>query len=96
MPRQLHPGRYVDYLVHADRAGVFALTLTTEAAAAGNSVAIAVNNAPAATVALAVTGWGSPAPQPAVPVRLNRGFNTLRITTRTATTGYALRRLELR
>jgi hypothetical protein len=96
MLRQLHPGRYVDYLVHADRAGVFALTLTTEAAAPGNAVAIAVNNAPAATVALAVTGWGSPAPQPAVPVRLNRGFNTLRITTRSATTGYALQRLELR
>ena len=97
MLRQLHPGRHVDYLVHADRAGVFALTLTTEAAAAGNSVAIAINNTPATTgVALAVTGWGSPAPQPSVPVRLNRGFNTLRITTRTATTGYALQRLELR
>jgi hypothetical protein len=95
--RYLQPGRYVDYLVHADRAATFALTLTTEAGAPGNSVDIAVNGTPVANdVPLTVTGWGTPAAQPPIPVSLDRGFNTLRLTTHAATTGYALHRLELR
>jgi hypothetical protein len=93
--RYLHPGSYVEYLIHADREGVFALTLTTEAADSGNTVDIAVNTKPVASgVALSVTGWGTPAAQPAIPVRLERGFSTLRLTTRTETTGYGLRRIE--
>ena len=94
--RYLHPGRHVDYLVHADRAGAYALTLTAEVGAPGNAVDVAVNGKRAANhVALAVTGWGTPLAQPPIPVNLDRGFNTLRLTTRTATTGYALHRLEL-
>jgi hypothetical protein len=95
--RHLAPGHYLDYLIHAERSGVFALTLTTEAGAPGNSVDIAVNNTLAApAIALSVTGWGTPAPQPSLPVTLDRGFNTLRVTTRMATTGYGLHRIELR
>jgi hypothetical protein len=93
--RYLHPGSYVEYLIHADRAGVFALTLTTEAADSGNTVDIAVNTTPVASgVALAVTGWGMPTAQASIPIRLERGFSTLRLTTRTETTGYGLRRIE--
>lgn len=82
--------------MRAEQAGDYALALLAEAARPGNRIAIAVNNAPAAVeVELAATGWGAPAPQAAPRLRLNAGFNTLRLRTRAEASGFVLHRLAL-
>jgi hypothetical protein len=95
--RHLHPGSHVDYLVHASAAGAYTLALVAEVAAAGNAVDIAVNGRTMASgLALtAVGGWGRPLPQPRARIVLNRGFNVVRLTTRSETSGYWVHRVEV-
>lgn len=94
--RHLPVGHAVDYLIHASHAGPLLLTLTTEAAAPGNVLGVAVNHGDEVGVAIEPAGWDVPVPQAGVVLRLAAGYNTLRITTRAATTGYGLHAIELR
>lgn len=94
--RYLAPGQSVSYLVHADTAGPRELVLVTEAAASGNVLGVAVNHGAEVAVELAPAGWNVPVAQPGVVLELAVGYNTLRVTTRAATTGYGLHALEWR
>lgn len=95
--RYLHPGMSVDYLLLAPHSGNYLLVINAEAGSAGNTLDIAVN---AKTVSnafeLHATGWGNPEENPPLTLPLTQGFNTLRITTRTETSGYGLSALTIR
>jgi hypothetical protein len=95
--RYLHPGSSLDYLVYAPAAGSYTLVLQAEAGQAGNTLDLALNGQPLASgFELLRTGWGTPASQPPLALPLTQGFNTLRITTRTETSGYALSAFTVR
>lgn len=94
--RYLHPGMSVDYLVLAPKSGMYSLVLNAAAERAGNTVDVAVN---AKTVGrgfeLKASGWSNPVDNTSLTLRLSRGFNTLRLTTRTETSGYWLSQLTI-
>lgn len=92
--RYLHPGSYVDYLIHAPSRGTQLLTIRAAAEVAGNTVDVLLNGETvAARLALASAGWDTPVDNTAVALPLRAGFNTLRIRTRDealVSGGYAL------
>ncbi len=93
----LHPGASVDYLVQAPASASYSLILRTEASQSGNSIDLAVNSVLVAPAfELAKTGWGNPTDNLPITVKLKQGFNTLRLTTRTETSGFILSSLSLR
>ena len=95
--RNLAPGRSIDYLVQAAQTGTYQLLLDVATTSSGNRIDLLVNGQRIANgFELSGNGWGKVVEQKPVHVVLNSGFNTLRITTRTADGGYDLQRLTLR
>ena len=95
--RYLHPGTSVEYLVQAPADASYSLILHTEAGESGNSIDLAVNSTLVAPAfELVKTGWGKPADNLPITVKLRQGFNTLRLTTRTETSGFIISSLSLR
>ncbi|MCX7257282.1 MAG: hypothetical protein NTZ64_11230, partial [Polaromonas sp.] len=88
--RYLHPGSYVNYVLLAPAGGTYSFVLNAEAGETGTTIDVAVN---ARTVAsgfeIKKTGWGTPADNLPIAISLKKGFNTLRITTRTETNGFS-------
>lgn len=95
--RYLHPGYFLDYVLLAPAGGVYALLLNAEAGQTGNLIDVAVN-AKAVVSAFEVrkTGWGTAGDNLPLTINLKKGFNTLRITTRTETNGFSLIALTIR
>lgn len=94
--RYLHPGNFVDYLILAPNKGGYQLVIKAEAEHPGNSIDISINGRPVGPgVPINPGGWGKPIDQPAVSLMLESGFNTLRITTRSETSGYGLESLNI-
>ena len=95
--RYLHPGAWIEYLVQAPASASYSLVIRSEANLAGNTIDLAVNSTLAAPAfEVAKTGWGHPADNPPITVKLNKGFNTLRLTTRTESSGFVISSLSLR
>ncbi len=95
--RYLHPGASVEYLVQAPASASYSLVIQTEAGESGNSIDLAVNSTVVAPAfELAKTGWGKPAGNLPIAVKLRQGFNTLRLTTRTESSGFIISGLSLR
>ncbi len=95
--RYKHPGDLTDYLIYTAVGGPYSLVLKTEASKAGNQLEIAVNGAVLPErLELSPAGWDVPIDNAPVPVTLNKGFNTIRITTRAETSGFMLRSLTIR
>ena len=95
--RYLHPGTSVEYLVQAPASASYSLILHAEAGASGNSIDLAVNSTLVApSFELVKTGWGNPADNTPITVKLRQGFNTLRLTTKTESSGFILSSLSLR
>jgi hypothetical protein len=95
--RYLHPGAWIEYLVQAPVSASYSLIIRSEANHGGNTIDLAVNStlvAPAFEVAK--TGWGHPTDNPPITVKLNKGFNTLRVTTRAESSGFVISSLSLR
>ena len=89
--RYLHPGAVLEYLVQAPASGTYSLVIRSEAAQVGNSIELAVNSTVVVLAfELAKTGWGTPADNPPVTLELEKGFNTLRLTTKTENQGFIL------
>ena len=89
--RYLHPGAVLEYLVQAPASGTYSLVIRSEAAQTGNSIELAVNSSVvAAAFELSKTGWGTPADNSPVALKLEKGFNTLRLTTKTENQGFIL------
>ncbi len=95
--RYLHPGTSVEYLVLAPASASYSLILHTEAGASGNSINLEVNSTLVAPAfELVKTGWGNPADNTPITVKLRQGFNTLRLTTKTESSGFNISSLSLR
>ncbi len=95
--RYKHPGDPTDYLIYTVDAGPHNLVLRSEASKEGNQVEIAVNGIVIhERLALSHAGWDTPADSAPVPITLSNGFNTIRITTKTETSGFMLRSLLIR
>lgn len=89
--RYLHPGSSINYLVNAPQGGTYALVLSAQAGQAGNTVDVAVNaRAVASGFALAAGALNATVDNAPIALPLSKGFNTLRLTTRTETSGYRL------
>lgn len=94
--RHLRPGRHVDYLVLAPASGRYRLTLHAEAGRAGNSLAVATAAGSSAEILeLPATGWDAPADSEPLEIELHAGFNVVRLTTRSATSGFRLHHLDV-
>lgn len=94
--RYLHPGASVEYLVQAPASATYTLVIRAEAAQPGNAIEVAVNaRVVAPAFALARTGWGNSADNQAIAIPLQKGFNTLRLTTKTENQGFIMSRLTL-
>lgn len=95
--RYLHPGSYNDYVLLAPVSGNYTLTLNSEAGRAGNQIDVSVNGKLVAPFfELKNTGANAPADNAPIAISLNKGFNTLRLRTRTETSGYVLWSLTVR
>jgi hypothetical protein len=89
--RHLAVGAFVDYLLLAPESGLYTLALQASAALPGNSLDIAVNGWTAQQdFPLQANGWHQPIPNAALRIPLRKGFNTLRLTARSKTTGFDL------
>jgi hypothetical protein len=89
--RYLHPGAMLEYVVQAPASGTYSLIIRSEAAQTGNSIELAVNSLVVAPAfELVKTGWGTPADNLPVALKLEKGFNTLRLTTKTENQGFIL------
>ena len=95
--RYLHPGAGLDYLVQAPASGNYTLVIRAEALQTGNAIEVAVNaKVVTPAFALAKTGWGTPADNAPITVPLQKGFNTLRLTTRSENQGFIMESLSIR
>jgi hypothetical protein len=95
--KYLHPGSYNDYVLFAPASGNYTLTLNAEAGRIGNQLDISVNGKLIAPFfELKNTGANAPADNAPIAISLNKGFNTVRIRTRTETSGYILWSLTVR
>ncbi len=96
--RYMHPkSTPADYLVFAAKAGDYSLVLRAEAARAGNVIAIGLNNKTVAPgFELKVTGWDAPGDNSPIPIHLEQGLNTIRISTTKETSGFGLTALTIR
>jgi hypothetical protein len=98
--RYLHPGSGVDYLVFAPRTGRYSLSIEAAARTAGNTVDVYVGGElAAARFEFANAGWENPVENAPIALRLEAGFNTIRIVTRDQAPvdgGYALSSLTVR
>jgi hypothetical protein len=94
--RYLHPGSSLDYLVLAPAAGTYSLHIRAEAARSGNTIDLAVNSTIAvSTFELAASGWGKPVDNQPIKLDLKKGFNTLRLTTKTENLGFSMSALTI-
>ena len=92
--RYLHPGNSVDYLLLAPQGGHHALVLNADAGKEGNTLDLALDGRPLASkLELRAKGWNQPVDNAPVRLTLAPGWHTLRITTRTETSGFHLRAL---
>jgi len=95
--RHLHPGMSLDYLIQAPKTGTYTLVIRAEAASPGQRIEVAVNGSVVMPAfELQSTGWGSPADNRPITLALEQGFNTLRLTTRSESLGFALSALTIR
>jgi hypothetical protein len=95
--RYLHPGSYLDYVLVAPASGTYSLSLNTDAAQTGNKLDVSVNGKLVASMfELKNTGWNQPADNTPIAVTLNKGFNVVRVRTRTETSGFTLYALTVR
>ena len=96
--RYMHPkSTPADYLVFAAKAGDYSLVLRAEAARAGNLIAIGLNNKTVAPgFELKVTGWDTPGDNSPIPIHLEQGLNTIRISTTKETSGFGLTAVTIR
>lgn len=94
--RYLHPGASLDYVVQAPASATYSLVIRAEAAQTGNAIELAVNsNVVSPGFELLKTGWGTPADNPPITLKLDKGFNTLRVTTRAENQGYIMSSLRI-
>lgn len=96
--RYMHPkSSPADYLVFVPKAGDYSLILRAEASRAGNVIAIGLNNQMiAAAFELKATGWDTPEDNSPIPIHLESGLNTIRISTTKETSGFGLTALTVR
>jgi len=93
----LHAGNSIDYLINAPVSGSYTLVLNAQAGQSGNLIDVAVKGQTLASrFELATTSPGTFADNRPIALTLTKGFNTLRITTRVETSGYALSTLTIR
>lgn len=89
--RYLHPGSSLDYLVLADQSGNYELVLNAASDKPGNQLDIALNGQSVQTgYELEAKGWGKFVSNQPIRLVLDKGFNTLRITTHKESTGFDL------
>jgi hypothetical protein len=89
--RYLHPGAMVEYLVQAPESATYSLVIRSEAEQLGNSIELAVNSTIVAPkFELVKSGWGMPVDNPPIQLKLDKGLNTLRLTTKTEKQGFIL------
>jgi hypothetical protein len=94
--RYLHPSSYVDYLVLAPQGGTYALVISAESSTLGNTVDVFVNGKPAVTgFEFKAQGWGIKVDNDPIALPLNKGFNTIRIKTKTENLGYSMSTLTV-
>jgi len=96
--RYLHPGSYKDYVVLAPQAGSYALVMTAETPGTGNSVDVSVNGTLVASgFEFKPKGWGIKVDNDPIPLTLNKGYNAIRIKTKTETLnqGFSLSMLTI-
>lgn len=95
--RYLHPGSSLDYVVLAAQGGSYELILEVASAKPGNQLAIAVNGQiQHEFLELPARGWETPVASQPVAVRLDSGFNVLRLTTRAESSGFDLSTVTMR
>lgn len=94
--RNLAPGRSIDYLVQATQAGSYQLLLSVAAASSGNRIDLSVNGQRIVNeFELSAAGWKKVMEQIPIPLPLQQGLNTIRITARTSNSDYQLQRLTI-
>ena len=92
--RHVRAGGYNDYLVQAEETGYYQLVLSAAMDSSGNSVDVSVNGIKTISeFPINGTGWSTVTDQAPMSVHLEKGFNTVRITTNTTNNGYDLRKL---
>jgi hypothetical protein len=95
--RYLHPRSSLDYLVLAVQSGSYELVLNAASDKAGNQLDIAVDGQSIQTgFELQANGWDKPIDNHPISLKLEKGFHTLRITTRRETTGFDLSTVTFR
>lgn len=88
--RYLRPGFFIDYVLLAPSGGAYTFVLRAEAGQQGNLIDVAVNSKTAASAfEVKQTGWGTPGDNKPITIQMKKGFNTLRITTRTENNGFS-------
>jgi hypothetical protein len=94
--RYLHPGASLDYLVQAADSSNYVLVIRSEALRSGNAIELAVNSKVVVPAfELVESGWSKPTDNPPIHLPLNKGFNTLRLTTKSETSGFIISSLTL-
>jgi hypothetical protein len=87
--RYLHPGSSLDYLVLATQSGSYELVLNAASDKPGNKLDIAVDGKPIQTgFELEAKGWDISVSNRPIPLMLEKGFHTIRITTRKESSGF--------
>lgn len=95
--RHLPEGEYLDYLLSVPSTGTYTLQLEAAASEPGNTVDIAANGGTTLfSVPLDAQDWNTPMLSAPLPIALQEGFNTLRLTTHSKTSGFDLKALILR
>lgn len=95
--RYLQPGSFLDYLILAPATATYTLIIRAQAALPGNTIEVAVNSRVVAPgLELVPAGWGTPVDNAPVSLHLAKGFNTVRLTTRTENLGYLMSTLTIR
>ena len=96
--RYMHPmSSPADYLVFAQKAGDYSLILRAEASRPGNVITIGLNNQVVVPgFELKATGWDTPEDNSPIPIRLEKGLNTIRISTTKESSGFGLTALTVR
>ena len=94
--RYLHPGSSLDYLIVAPAAGPYSLVIRAEAGRPGNTIQLMVNSKWVTSgFELAARGWGQPIDNLPITLDLAKGFNTLRLTTKTENLGFSMTSLSI-
>ncbi|MFZ4537056.1 hypothetical protein [Propionivibrio sp.] len=95
--RHLHTGSSLDYLVLATQSGSYELVFNAASDKLGNRLDIAVDGKGIHSgVELQANGWEKSVDNLSLPLVLEKGFHTLRITMRSVSTGFDLSTVTIR